>query len=343
MLPKSFDAFVASVRGEALAGRHVLVAVSGGLDSVTLLHALDLLRDEAKLRLCVAHVHHGLRGEAADLDEALVAELAGERGLAFARARIDPHSIRTGVPQSARPTLQEAARRLRHAALEELREQRGADCVATAHHLDDQVETVLMRLLRGTSPDGLGGMAPVSPDGRRVRPLLAVARAEIEAFARSQGLRWREDESNASDAYTRNRLRRRWIPALAEDFNPQLLRAVARLAETQRRDSAWIDRAVAEAWLAWATADGRDWLLRLEGWGELPEALSHRLIERAVRSLGGGRDLSRSHIERALAFMAEPGRHDGGRSLELPGGLRLVRETKAWRMRGPDEAGGRPG
>jgi len=308
-----------------------------------LLHALDLIRDEAKLRLCVAHVHHGLRGEAADLDERLVADLADERGLAFASARVDPQSIRRDVPKSARPTLQEAARRLRYEALEELREAHGADCIATAHHLGDQVETVLWRLLRGTSPDGLGGMAPVSRDRRRVRPLLSVARADIEAFARSQGLRWREDASNSSDDYTRNRLRRHWIPGLAADFNPQLLRAVARLAEAQRRDSAWIDTAVGEAWPAWATPDGPDWLLRLDGWGDLPEALSHRLIERAVRQLGGGRHLSRSHIERVLAFLAEPGRHEGGRSLELPGGLRLVRETRAWRMRGPERAGGRSG
>jgi tRNA(Ile)-lysidine synthase len=333
MLPKAFDPFVQFVHGPALAGRHVLVAVSGGIDSVTLLHALSLVRESAELRLGVAHVHHGLRDGSADLDESLVAALAAQHGLGFESARIDPQRSREGIAQRARPTLQEAARRLRYEALEGLREKAGADCIVTAHHLGDQAETVLWRLLRGTSPDGLAGIPPVSRSGRLVRPLLGVERVDIEAFARSEALRWREDESNESDAYTRNRLRRHWLPGLSADFNPQLLRAVGKLAEAQRRDSAWIARAVAEAWPDWIEPEGGDLLLRLAGWGELPDALSHRLIERAVRALGGGRDQSRTHIERALAFLSAPERHEGGRSLELPGGLRLVRESKAWRLR----------
>jgi len=343
MWPKSFEAFERFVHGPALAGRHVLVAVSGGLDSVTLLHALVASKHAAGIDLSVAHIHHGLRGESADLDEALVSELSAGYQVPCLGARVAPRSLQKDVPQSERPTLQEAARRLRYAALEELRVEAGADCIATAHHLDDQAETVLGRLFRGTSPDGLGGMAPVSEDQRLVRPLLELSRSEIEAWARAEGLRWREDESNESDAYTRNRLRNSWIPGLSEAFNPQLLRAVAKLAEAQRRDSAWIGLSVSEIWPDWVVADDGDLVLRLRGWGDLPEALSHRLVERAVRALGGGRHLSRTHIERALAFLASPDRHEGGRSLELPSGLRLVRESKAWRLRRSWPApGGRP-
>ena len=333
MLPKSFEPFERIVRSPSIAGRHLLVAVSGGLDSVTLLHALVHARHEVEFNLTVAHVHHGLRGDSADLDEALVAELGGEYGLPFVRARVAPRSLQTDVPQRERPTLQEAARRLRYAALDELREQAEADCIVTAHHLDDQAETVLWRLFRGTSPGGLGGMSPVSDDGRLIRPLLDLTRAEIEAFARKEELRWREDESNESEAYTRNRLRRHWIPGLSADFNPQLLRAVAKMAEAQRRDSAWIAAEVGGIWTDWVTRDGDELSLRLRGWGDLPEAVSHRLIERAVRALGGGRHLSRTHIERVLTFVSAPDQHEGGRSLELPGGLRLVRESKNWRLR----------
>ncbi len=329
MLPEAFER---AVCGPGVAGRHLLVAVSGGVDSVVLLRGLFALRERAGLTLTVAHVHHGLRGEAADGDEAFVGELAGELGLPFVQARVEPAALRETGSKRERPTLQEAARRLRWEALEALRERVEADAIVTAHHLDDQAETVLMRLIRGTSPEGLGGMAPISEDGLRVRPLLDVARAEIEAEAREHGWRWREDASNESDAYTRNRLRRRWIPGLSADFNPQLLRAVARLAEAQRRDSAWIGAAVREIEPDWVVADDGARVLRLEGWGDLPEALARRLVARAVTSLGGGRDLSATHIDRVLDFLAEPERHEGGRSLELPGGIRLTRESKRWRL-----------
>lgn len=329
MLPPAFET---AVRAPSIAGRHVLVAVSGGVDSMVLLHALARLRGAANLTLTVGHVNHGLRGEQADGDEAFVMAAAGELGVPVVQARVEPRRLREGGSKRARPTLQEAARRLRWEALETLAEQVDAECIATAHHLDDQAETVLMRILRGTSPEGLGGMEPVSHEGRRVRPLLDVTRAEIEAFADAEGIAWRDDASNESDAYTRNRLRRHWIPGLSEDFNPQLLRAVARLAETQRRDSAWIQGLVDEIEPDWISA-GRDELwLQLDGWAELPEALADRLIARAVTRSGGGRDLSRSHIDRARAFLGAPERHEGGRRLELPGGLGLVRETKRFRL-----------
>lgn len=319
--------------GPAMAGRHVLVAVSGGLDSIALLHGLVRWRARAELRLTAAHVHHGLRGAAADADEAFVLAQAAELSIPVVQARVEPGVLRDAPgPKRSRPTLQEAARQLRWEALEALRMRVDADCIATAHHLDDQAETVLMRLFRGTSPEGLGGMAPVSGDGRRVRPLLDVSRAEIESWARQEGLRWREDASNESDAYTRNRLRRHWIPGLSADFNPQLLRAVARLAEAQREESRWLDRLVREIEPDWVVAESDAVVLRLEGWGSLPGAAARRLVARICTHMGGGRDLSRKHIDRVLAFLAEPERREGGRSLELPGGLRLVRETKRFRL-----------
>jgi tRNA(Ile)-lysidine synthase len=198
----------------------------------------------------------------------------------------------------------------------------GADWIATGHNADDQAETVLLRLLRGTGPDGLGGIPERSPDGRILRPLLGVPRAEIEAFARARDLAWREDASNASDAYARNRLRRHWLPELAAAFNPQLLRKLAGLAEAQRRDAEWIESWVqGEAGRRFEEADGR---VRIDakGWGELPEALSRRLARRALRRAGRGRDVTRAHLVRMDAFLRE-GRP--GTAIELPGGLELAR------------------
>lgn len=313
-----------ALREAGVVGRPLLVAVSGGLDSTALLHALVRLREPLALTLTVGHVDHGLRGEGSAADARFVADLAAGLGLPFACERVAPHRQRAGRSSRARPTLQEAARSLRRDALEAMRDRLGCSGVVTGHHADDQAETVLMRLLRGASPDALGGIAEHSRDGRVLRPLLAVSRAEIEAFAVSARLAWREDASNADPRYTRNRLRADWIPRLAKDFNPRLLRALCDLAEAQRRDSEWLDaltREAADSLVQRQAAGG----MRIAGtgWGERPEALERRLVKQLLVEAGGGRDLSRVQLLRVLRFLrqARPGTR-----LELPGGIRLSRD-----------------
>ena len=340
-LSMALDALRHAVRDLQLEGQHVLIAASGGVDSTVLLEGMNQIAEAEGLKISVAPVNHGLRGAESDGDEVAVSRRAAGLGLRFSSSRVDPHRLREGGSKRARPTLQEAARMCRYAALEEIARAHGADCIATAHNLDDQAETVLMRLLRGASPSALGGIPERSSDGTVVRPLLAVSRAEIEAFARDQGLEWREDASNASDAYTRNRLRHHWIPGLATEFNPQLLRSLARLAESQRRDSEWIEDLVElkaqEFWRVWDCDEpespvvGPGLQLRLEGWAELPEALALRLAARAMRDLGAGRDISRVHLMRLWRFLASQ-KLATGAELELPGGLRLIRARDGFRM-----------
>jgi tRNA(Ile)-lysidine synthase len=321
-----------------LAGQSVLVAASGGIDSTVLLHGLVALAPRAGLQLRVGHVDHGLRGAESEADAHFVCQQAEALGLAVAVARVDPRELRQGRASRDRPTLQEAARELRYRALVGLARELGASCIATAHTADDQAETLLLRLLRGTGPDGLGGIPERARDGRVVRPLLRTPRAEIERWAADRGLSWREDRSNASDDYTRNRLRRHWIPALAGDFNPQLLRALGDLAEAQREDAAWIEAQVErEAASRFAWEGG--WL-RIEAvdWRETPEALARRLMRWALVRCGGGRDVTRVHLERMLAFV----RNARPRTiLELPGGLRLERDRAGLRLGplGPDSRG----
>jgi len=322
-----------------LSGRSVLVAASAGLDSNALVHALLEIAGEKSLKLSIGHVNHGLRGDESEADQQAVLELAERLATPAFSRRVEPAQLRVGRSSRERPTLQEASRTLRYRALREMAVEAGCQHVATAHNADDQAETVLLRVFRGSGPDGLGGIPERSRDGVVVRPLLRVSRAQIEAYAAQRGFSWREDRSNRSLAYARNRLRLRWLPGLAGDFNEQLLMAVGNLAEAQRRDSEWIGELVErEAAARFRSESG--WLRTCaEGWDELPDALARRLARWGLRRCGGERDATRVHLERMLAFLRTA---RSGARLELPGGTRLERDREGFRL-GPIEPAGRGG
>jgi tRNA(Ile)-lysidine synthase len=277
-------------------------------------------------------VNHGLRGEECEADEAWLEALADKLGLPILIARVRPGELREDCSNRQRPTLQEAARTLRYRELERMADGAGAAFIATAHNADDQAETVLLRLLRGCAPDGLGGIPEVSRQGRVVRPLLRVSRSEVLAHARAVGLEWREDASNQSLRYARNRLRHEWIPGLKRDFNPQLLRAIGNLAEAQRRDSEWIESVVeAEARHRVLVRDDGVHILGSD-WGQIPDALARRLARRSFLELGDARDLSARHIDRIVDFLRR-GRE--GTVIQLPGGLQLSRNSADFQLQGP--------
>ena len=326
----------AAARKLDLPGRRVLVAVSGGVDSTVLFHALHRLAGPLDLDLWVGHVNHGLRGEESDRDESSVRALADKYDVPVHVARVDPERLRRGRVSRERPTLQEAARRVRYDALRAMAERHLAERLATAHNLDDQAETVLQRILRGSGPDGLGGIPERSSDGFVVRPLLRIPREEILSYATAQGLSWREDPSNADPTFARARLRASWLPGLRDAFNPRLLRAIGDLAEAQRRDSEWIAEIVeGEAERFLSEEDGG---LRIErsGWEALPDALARRVVRLALRRTGAARDISRVHLERVVNTLRS-GRP--GSRIELPGGLELACEHDAFRLRRTPVAG----
>ncbi|MFT4604246.1 MAG: tRNA(Ile)-lysidine synthase, partial [Rhodothermales bacterium] len=205
----------------------LLVAVSGGMDSVTLAHCLH----QAGFSIVLGHVHHGLR-ESAYKDEALVKGLAGELGCPFEAARLN-------LVKTPGASMQAEARDARYAALASMADQVGALGIVTAHHADDQAETVLINLARGAGPQGLGGMDAVSvvpgrTDLKLYRPLLERTRAEIEAIALARGLRWAEDPTNQDLVYRRNAVRSRLLPVLHEIFGAGASRAIARSARLLR-------------------------------------------------------------------------------------------------------------
>jgi tRNA(Ile)-lysidine synthase len=222
--------FLAAVREHRLIspGERVGVAVSGGADSVALLRLLAESREELAISLAVLHVNHGLRGAEAVADAEFVAELAARLSLPFHLRRA---GVR-GLAEEEHLSLEAAGRAARYRFFSE-QMHGGLECVATAHTLDDQAETVLLRLLRGTGTQGLAAIHRQRPadGGRIVRPLLDFSRVEIEGYLRSLGQSWREDKSNREEIFLRNRVRHELLPMLVSSYNPALRRTLAQTAE----------------------------------------------------------------------------------------------------------------
>ena len=211
---------------------HVIVGVSGGADSMALLHCL-LHWPEEGLRLTVVHVHHGLRGETADRDARFVKEYCEEQGVPCVVQYVDAAAF----AEAHQCSLEDAGRRLRYALFEDVRRDVDADYVLTAHTADDQAETVLMRLIRGSGVDGLVGIAPVRNAVRR--PLLSCTRADIEAYCVENAVPFVEDETNADVTFTRNRIRHEILPLLRE-VNPSVDKALVRLSGHAAEDSGYL-------------------------------------------------------------------------------------------------------
>jgi tRNA(Ile)-lysidine synthase len=266
----------------------VVAAVSGGSDSVALLLILVELHHCGELRLdAVAHLNHAIRGLDADEDETFCRALADRLCVDFVSARAD-------VPGKAardRVSVEMAARRARRAFLDEVRVARSADVVATAHTLDDQAETVLLRVARGTGLRGLAGIAPTRD--RRIRPLLECSRERLRQELRERAQPWREDVTNEDLRNPRNRVRHELLPLIQAHFNPSAPRALARLADLVRADDAHLRREAAAASVQLVHLHDREARLHAEGVCALPESLARRVVQHAIETLTGrstGRD-----------------------------------------------------
>jgi tRNA(Ile)-lysidine synthase len=204
----------------------ILLAVSGGVDSMVMLHLFSSLREQMKLRLSVIHVNHQLRGEESMGDEKFVLEMSGFYYIPFYCEHIDVISYAHELGLSK----QLAARNLRYECFERIRGKAGADAVATAHHADDNAETVLLNIVRGTGIRGLAGIPPKRESGCIIRPLLFATRKEIETYAVEKGIKYRNDSSNRSLAYRRNELRHNILPAL-QKRNPDIVKTLNYIAD----------------------------------------------------------------------------------------------------------------
>ena len=308
----------------------VVVALSGGPDSCALLLALlDAAgRGLVPRPVGAAHFHHGLRGSDADADAAFAAALCARFAL--------PCVVGLGhAPPRPGQSPNEAARDARYDFLIGTARQWGADTVATAHTLDDQAETVLMRVLRGTGVDGLAGIPPRRRVGdiALLRPLLSQTRADVEAFCAAQGVVPRRDPSNERDRYTRTRIRR-VLPALANDFNPRLPVALSRLAAHAAADSALLQALAGELWDGVASVDGASVTLDAPALRAAPDALRRRVLLRALRHAAGEAGTLAQTATDAFVSALEQILHNPG-AFDLPGRTRAHADSHALTLAPP--------
>jgi tRNA(Ile)-lysidine synthase len=286
---------------------HVTVAVSGGPDSVCLLEVLRKLAPRLALKLSVAHFNHRLRGAASDKDEQFVAQLSARYGLRCYLAAANVAQVKDNLEQ--------AARRARRAFFAELIRKGYTDRVALGHTRDDQAETVLFRLLRGSGLAGLAGIYPVTADGY-IRPFIDITRAEVEQFLRSRGLEWREDSTNLDPRFARNRIRHSLLPQMEREWNPRIADALAQLGDLAHEEERWwraeIDRLAAD--LLEHKSEGIE--VRAGALAGLPRAVARRLVRRALAEVKGDlRRIDYAHVEQVLELASRPG---GEGRLRLP-------------------------
>lgn len=297
-------------------GSKILAACSGGPDSLALVHILNKLKEELSFSLAVACVNHMFRPEAAE-EADYVANFAASLGLESFVTAIDVPAYAAANKLSA----EEAARMLRYQYLRKVAAEWGGAQIATGHHRDDQVETVLINLLRGAGSGGLRGMQPAS--GGIIRPLLAVNRQDIEAYCLEQELEPRYDSSNLKTNYLRNRIRIKLLPTMEAEYNPAIREALWRLAELAGAEHEYLSQEAAKLWGTVAVA-GDNVAINSKALAGLHKALQRELIRQAIEKKRGAlTGISYDHVEKLLS-MALSG--TVGSLLPLPGGL-IARKT----------------
>jgi tRNA(Ile)-lysidine synthase len=306
-----------------LGGSTLVAAVSGGPDSMALLHCLLMLRDEEGLKLHVAHLDHDFRGREAHEDAAFVARAAEELGLPASVEEADTFAHQRRYHISS---FEEAAREVRYDWLASVAKRVGASAVAVGHTLDDQAETILMHILRGAGLEGLRGMeemdrweSPRSAACARIfRPLLRVTKKETALFCEENGVAYRTDTSNRMDRFTRNRVRHHLIPLLSKEYNPQIRDALVRLGETAGLAQGLIDGELDKLWGKVARKGKGKVSLSRKGLKEMHPYLRQAALRRAYKEVSGSlRRLHHRHVE-AMAKALEDGET---KTLNLPKGL----------------------
>lgn len=316
------QALAAALTDCDMRGKTLLVAVSGGGDSLALLYALHQAQAEFDLRLCGAHLNHTLRGADSDADSAFVAATFRRLDIPYTLQRADVAAYR----RAHKLSMEDAARRVRYAFLADAAARHAAHAVAVAHTADDQAETLLMNIIRGSGLDGLRGIQTIDSlaiDAANLtlfRPLLGVSRAQTYAYCAALGLKPRQDASNLSLEHTRNRIRLELMPML-ERFNPAAREALLRLARNAAEDADYVQAQTNAVWQDVAhqsDASAGVIALNTQALARQHPAVQSRILRRAVQAVkGSANGITRRHILDMRRLIAGP----AGRTLHLPDGI----------------------
>lgn len=302
-------------------GETIVVAFSGGADSTALLDILANLAD-FPLKLVLAHLNHCLRGEDSEGDALFAGTVSKKYALPIEISRVDV----TAAAEANRLSLEEAGRNARYSFLREVAEKHSAGAVALGHHRNDQAETVLMRLIRGSAGSGLVGMKPKSSDKVFVRPLLCLSRTEIESYLCKGGMHWREDSSNADIKFLRNRIRHELLPLL-NTYNPAITESLNQTAQALAADEELLAAVVERVYAQITTTSPGEISLDVKLLLLQPEALRKRLYRQALCNLQGNlRGISAQHLV-DIDRLATGDKGSG--KLSLPSGLLVIRNYAA--------------
>lgn len=300
-------------------GERVIVACSGGADSLALLDILYRLRDELTVEMAVAHVDHMFRGEESAADARFVADTCREYGLVCYQTAIDVPAYIRARGLSA----EDAARQLRYRYLHQVASLWGGAKIATGHHADDQAETVLMHLLRGAGSQGLSGIRPMAAG--IIRPLLAVNRRRLEAYCRSRQLLWRTDSSNLKTDYRRNRIRLSIMPQLKDLMQADVSRQICRSAEILAGEADFIRSQAESLWSCLVQEEGDALLLDIDHFHDLHLALKRQVIRLILEKKRGLTGISFDHVEVLIKVIDC---WQVGTNYVLPGGLLVKKDYR---------------
>ncbi len=295
-------------------GEKILVAVSGGADSVCMLHALNALKTSFGFSIYCAHLNHGLRGEAADSDERFVVELCGKLDIPVFTNAVDVRAF----AKEKKLSLEEAGRVLRYKFFDELSKRHRIDKIATAHNKNDNAETVLMRIFRGTGIDGLCGISYKREDGV-IRPLLDIERREIEEYCKDNNLSFCTDETNNENEYTRNKIRNELLPYITENFNPDVVDSLSRLTETAKEDGEFLNSYAKRLYerLRSPLSLKKPVMLHIESISMVSRSIASRVLRIAALDAAKDVKLEKKHIDDVFDLMTK----ETGTRISLPKGL----------------------
>ncbi|MDR0879562.1 MAG: tRNA lysidine(34) synthetase TilS [Clostridioides sp.] len=282
-------------------GDKIVLGISGGPDSVCLLHLLCRLKEEFDIDIYAAHLNHQIRGLDASLDALYVSKLCKEMGVAFFVKSID-------IPaycKEAGLSVEDGARKKRYEMFYELKEEIGADKIAIAHNMNDQAETILMRMMRGTGIQGLRGIE-YERDDVLIRPLLDIPKSEVLEYCSKNSLEPRIDKTNLETVYTRNKIRLKLIPYMSDNFNSNVVESIVRMGNNIRVDSDFIERETMKAYseiLSNRPQDKSRIEIDLEIYSKLDGAIKSRIVRHAIKDvLGDTNFMDQVHIEQVMSL-----------------------------------------